>query len=324
MKKVIFLVAALGLLFFAEASFGGPIVASNGAGAIGAGSAPVLPSDGLLMDRGLPTTGVYAGGTNPDWTQRTNIGNGDYDPRDPAYGDSPAQLAGDTFTLPGSGNFYITDIRLWLDPNNGASSYSASFSAMNLMLGPVTPNPSFTPTYQPGGYWNGGSFPADGALPLLSSNLSLLSAQPTETDVVFPGTSYPLWQLDFPVNQTLTGGASYGFAIDPTGNPLPEGNSGSGNGESYFIAFLDNTMQGFSSGYGATPPALGNDSSDGFTEDFYTDGTLCDQYTSPYGQVMPFDVSVQVFGVPVPEPSSILLCVFAALGLVGYRTWRKR
>ena len=188
------------------------------------------------------------------------------------------------------------------------------------MLGPVTPNPAFTWSYQPGGLWNGGSFPANGALPLLSSNLSLSGAVPTETNVVFPGTSYPLWQLDFPVDQTLIGGQSYGFAIDPTGNPC---DNASGNGESYYIAFLDNTMQGFSSGYGATPPAQGFDSSDGFTEDFFTDGSLCDQYTSPYGGVMPFDASVQVFGV-VPEPSSILLCVFAGLGLLGHRTWRKR
>ena len=82
-------------------------------------------------------------------------------------------------------------------------------------------------------------------------------------------------------------------------------------------------MQGFSADTERRPPPRVFHSSDGFTEDFFTDGSLCDQYTSPYGGVMPFDASVQVFGV-VPEPSSILLCVFAGLGLLGYRTWRKR
>ena len=129
-----------------------------------------------------------------------------------------------------------------------------------------------------------------------------------------------LWQLDFPVNETLTAG-NYSFAIDPVANACPYNISG--NGESYYIAFLDCTMQGFSSGYGATPPAQGYDSSDGFVQDYFTDGTLCDQYTSPWGGVMPFDASVQVYGT-VPEPSSILLCVFAVLGSIGYRAWRKR
>jgi hypothetical protein len=265
----------------------------------------------LFVDRGLPSTGVYAtsAGGGTDWSQRTNIGSGDYDPQDPIWVNDnygPPELSGDTFVM--STTAYVTDIRVWLDPNNGASSYAAAFSAMSLMLGQVTPNPSFTPSYQPSGAWNGGSFPASGPLPLLSSNLAKLTGAPTETDVTFPGTSYKLWQLDFPVNQVLTGGTSYGFAIDPTGNPC---NNASGNGESYYIAFLDCTMQGHSSGYP-------NDGSDGFVQDYFTDGTLCDQYVSPWGGVQPFDASVQVLGDPVPEPITMTLVGMGIFGLGGY------
>ena len=239
----------------------------------------------LLMDRGLPSTGVYAGGSNPIWSERTNIGDGDYYSQDPIWAAQslgPPELCGDTFVQPTTA--YVTDIRVWLDPNNSAPSYSAAFSSMSLMFGPATPNPSFVPTYQPGGLWNNGTSPAP---PLLSSSMSLLPGTPTETNVTFPGTSYPLWQLDFPVNQTLVGGQTYSFAIDPVCNPCPYNITK--NGESYYIPFLDMTMQGYSSGYP-------NDSSDGWVQDYFTDGTLCDQYVSPWGGVMPFDVSVQVFG----------------------------
>ena len=73
-------------------------------------------------------------------------------------------------------------------------------------------------------------------------------------------------------------------------------------------------MQGFSSGYP-------NDSSDGFVQDFFTDGSLCDQYVSPWGYVRPFDVSVQVFGVP--EPSTLVLLGIGAISLATY-AWRRR
>ena len=112
------------------------------------------------------------------------------------------------------------------------------------------------------------------------------------------------------MNQWLTGGTTYGFAVDPTGNPCPYNISG--NGESYYIAFVDETMQGYSSGYP-------NDSSDGFVQDYFPNGTLSDQYVSPFGGVRPFDTSVQVFGTPVPEPSSIALTGVGLLGLLAIR-----
>jgi len=130
-----------------------------------------------------------------------------------------------------------------------------------------------------------------------SVNLSVVSSTPTETDVTFPGTSYPLWQLDFAVNFTAPGGTGYSFAIQPDGKPC---NNASGNGESYYIAFLDCTMVGYSSGYP-------NDSSDGYVKDFYTGGTFCDTYTFPavWGVVRAGDVSVQVFGVATVQTAGL-------------------
>jgi len=237
---------------------------------------------GPPVDRGLPTTGAYAA----SWADRTNVGSGEYDPLDPIWAQNPSwgppELAGDTFTMPtGASAYHVGDIRLWLIPG-GAPSYSAAFNGIWLMLGPVAANPSFSWTYQPNGPWNGNSEPATG--PVLSSNLSLVSTAPTETDVTYPGTSYPLFQLDFPVNLTLTGGASYGFALHPFGNPC---NNASGNGESNYIAFLAQVMQGYSSGYPS-------DSSDGFVQDYFVDGTFCDQFVSPWGGVRPFDTNIQV------------------------------
>lgn len=245
----------------------------------------------LLMDRGLPSTGVYAGGSTPNWSQRSNISTGDYDSKDPLWPANPSwgppEVFGDDFTLPTAASFYqVTDVRVWLDPNNGAASYGAAFNNVSLMLGQGTGT---------------------------SVNLSLASSTPTETDVTFPGTSYPLWQLDYAVNFTAAGGSGYSFAINPDGKPC---NNASGNGESYFIAFLDCTMQGYSSGYP-------NDSADGYVKDFFLNGTFCDTYTFPnvFSVVRAGDVSVQVFGAPVPEPSTIGLVV---VGLLGALTIRRR
>ena len=255
MKKALLIVAAIGLVLVAQASFGGTLSAPVGGVSIGNAVPYTNHADPLLVDRGLPSVGVYAGGTNPNWSLRSNIGDGDFDAQDPIWVNNnygPPELAGDTFTLPTSA--YVTDVRLWLDPNNGAASYAAAFQSVSLMLGSNTPNPAFSWSYQPGGAWNGGSFPANGPLPLSSSSMSLLPGAPTETDVTYPGAPvnpntglpYMLWQLDFPVNQTLAAG-NYSFAIDPVAYACPYNISG--NGESYYIAFLDETMQGFSSGY---------------------------------------------------------------------------
>ena len=172
----------------------------------------------------------------------------------------------------------MTDLRLWLDPNNGARLTAPRSSRMSLMLGrlPQT-RPFLVIPARRGLEWR--HFSCQRSLPLSSSSMSLLPGAsdgdqcgvsgapvtPTPACPICCGNSTSRLIRPWPP-------ANYGFAIDPVAYACPYNISG--NGESYYIAFLDETMQGFSSGYP-------NDSSDGFIEDFFTDGTICDQYTSP-------------------------------------------
>jgi hypothetical protein len=244
----------------------------------------------LLVDRGLPSTGVFATNSSGqvDWSQRSNISIGDYDAKDPFYvNNSTARLVpGDDFTLPTTANaFHLTGLRVWLTPN-GTTPFGDMFNSVSLMLGQGT-----------------GS----------SATLSLLAATPTVSSVTFPGTSYPLWQLDYSLDLTTPAGSGYSFAIFANGKPCT---NASGNDEAYYIAFADCTMVGYSSGYP-------HDGSDGYVKDFYLDGTFADRYTFPevWGGVRAGDVSVQVFGTPIPEPCTLSL---VGLGFAGVIVLRRR
>jgi hypothetical protein len=248
-----------------------------------------LSANTLLVDRGLPTTGVYA----PSWAVRNNIGTGDYDVKDPIWSANPGwglpAVPADDFTLPtAASSYHITGLRVWLCPN-GAPSYGAAFNNVSLMLGQGTGT---------------------------AAVLSKLSVTPTETDVTFPNTSFPLWQLDYALDLTAPGGAGYTFGVYGDGKAC---NNASGDGESDYIAFVDCTMEGYSSGYP-------HDGSDGYVKDFFANsGTFCDSYTFPevWG-IRAGDVSVQVFGEPVsaPEVSSTLALLSAVL--FGLAISRKR
>jgi hypothetical protein len=242
----------------------------------------------LLVDRGLPSTGVFAtdGSGNVDWTHRSNISTGDYDAKDPIYSTlgSPRLVPGDDFTLAATAaSYHLTGLRVWLSPN-GTTGFSDMFNSVSLMLGQGT-----------------GS----------AATLSLLAATPTVSSVTFPGTSYPLWQLDYPLDLTSPGGTGYSFALYANGKPCT---NASGNGESYYIAFEDCTMVGYSSGYP-------HDSSDGYVKDFNLDGTFADRWTFPdvWGGVRAGDVSVQVYGTPIPEPCTLGLVGVGAAALMVFR-----
>lgn len=210
-------------------------------------------------------------------------------------------------------SYYVSDIRVFLMDQYNAETYSgqiandvpafeSEFSNINLMLGPGSNGPltnvGTTPTITQVHYGDGSDF-----------------ACPNGPDYA------PIMQLDYPVNQWLTGGATYAFGVEAYGNPTPwaSGATAANGEESYYIAWMSDTEVGYSSGYP-------NDSSTGVESEFYcSGGTLAYtwQIAPTWGGVPNGDYNVQVLGV-VPEPSSILLCVFAALGLFGYRAWRNR
>ncbi len=112
----------------------------------------------LLVDRGLTSNGV----NNTDWGLRSNIAEGNYDPKDSLadptdYG--PPGLEGDDFTLPSAGGqaYRITDVRVWVMAY-GHTAYNDMFNSMTLLLGPsgstlatVPVVPTVTQVTYPGG-----------------------------------------------------------------------------------------------------------------------------------------------------------------------------
>jgi autotransporter-associated beta strand protein len=224
-----------------------------------------------LVDRGLPTYGVYAvtGTGDVDWANRTNIGNGNYDSKDPIWAANPSwgapELSGDDFTLPvgnlgtADPNFHVTDIRMWIR-GSATTSFSQEFNNISLMVGP-----------------KGG--------PLTDLNLT-----PTVTAVHYPNGQSPssvLWQLDYAVNLTGTSGQQFSYAIVPNGKAS---GGAQGYGEAYYMAFMDAVMTAAQTGH--------NPSGDGYVGDFFTDGTFCDTFTFPavWGGVRAGDFDVQVLG----------------------------
>ena len=174
----------------------------------------------------------------------------------------PLTVPGDDFTLPAAASSYqVTDVRIWLE-GYGSTPFSDMFNSVSLMLG----------------QGNG--------------SLSKLAVTPTVTAVTFPGGvsgSDQLWQLDYSVDVTAAGGAKYSFAIYPDAKavPSPPGT----NNETYYIAFLDATRTGYSSGYP-------NDSSDSLVKEYNLDGT----YNS-HGALMP---SMELAGM------AIIACRYSA------------
>jgi hypothetical protein len=287
MKKVFLIVAVAGLALVAQASFG---------------------QSSLLMDRGLPSTNlstpmIIGDGTpqNPQYPGYwgSTISMADYSPIDPqwtwhnppnvsaqdAWG--PPTFEGSTFVMPsGARAYYVTDIRVWMmDQYNGETTsgqiaddvpaFESEFSSISLMLGPGSNGPLInvgtTPTITQAHYGNGSDFGCPN------------------------GPDYcPIIQLDYPVNQALTGGATYAFGVLAYGTPTPNASQATPANlkASYYLPFMSDTEVGYSSGYP-------NDSSTGTESEFnVSDGTLAYtwQIAPVWSGVPNGDYNVQVLG----------------------------
>lgn len=236
----------------------------------GSGLASASP---LLFDRGLPTANLNndAGVAGVD---RSNVAW--------AFGADTAlrYLAGDDFTLGGSGDYLVDTIRVWSVANSAGLSL-----------------------------WFGAE---DGTLSQLSS--------PTITSVTYSdGSAYQrssgpftqIYQLDFSLNQVLSGATTYQFFLD---GPSAANSAAYAFLHSSNAALSGSTQQGADNQYlWAQGAVAGGAVTFGGTIDSNGDGW--DKSS---------DGNVQVFGTQaVPEPATLTLVGLGFLG-VGTRKLRAR
>ena len=238
----------------------------------------------LLVDRGLPTYGVYTGTDYSTWATQNNFQVGELDSKAP---DGGSDFLGDDFTLPATGDgYHVTNIRMWI-LGSSTVSYSDKYNNVGLMLGPkggpLTPVPGIVPTVTTVGFADGSG--------------------------TTPGGKYAtLWQLDYAVDFTAAPGSQYSYALTPDGKAA-NGNQGS---HAYYIAYLESTTLRSQNGF--------NPGGDASIDEFLTNGQLDDtaRFGDWYGGVPNGDFSVQVMGEAVPEPITMSLVGMGIFGLGGY------
>lgn len=143
---------------------------------------PLVAAQSLVFDRGLPTTNLNnAAGANQSNVQWADVETPPVTP----------WLPGDDFTLPGSGAYVVTTIRVWSTNNTGLSLRGGVAGGA---IGVISTSYTATPVT----YANTQSYQTSG------------------------GGFLTLYQLDFSVNIPLNGGVTYQFFLD--GPAIASGN----------------------------------------------------------------------------------------------------
>jgi len=150
------------------------------AGALLVGS-PLVAAQTLVFDRGLPTANLNnaagANQSNVEWADVETL------PETP-------WLPGDDFTLPGTGPYVVSTIRVWSTDNTGLS-----------LRGGV----------------------AGGTIGVISSTYTATAVTYTNSESyqTSGGAFLTLYQIDFSVNISLNGGVTYQYFLD--GPPIASG-----------------------------------------------------------------------------------------------------
>jgi hypothetical protein len=253
-----------------------------------------LKADGLLYDRGLPTTNL----NNAAGANRSNVAWGFYG------GDFWA--SGDDFNLNRPGTLTITDLRVWI-VGTGTQPLSAMWSDLTLYVGGTTP----------------GSITALSTVSTTGGDPDVLISPATygggQTYQGSSGNFLNTFQVDFLLNWSVDGSTTHTFFVG--GTPTDA------NKALYTVP----SYPGVSPMLHASNEALSGSTQEGannryrylgWTDPFAVVDT--DEVNSQgYGWDKPSDINVQIFGTP--EPSAIVLLGTAVLaaGLAARRRVRK-
>lgn len=228
---------------------------------------PLVAAQTLVFDRGLPTANLNnAAGANQSNVQWADV---ETPPETP-------WLPGDDFTLPGSGPYTITKIRVWSTNNTGLSLRGGVAGGA---IGVISAVYTATPVT----YANSQSYQSAG------------------------GAFLTLYQLDFTVNIPLNGGVTYQYFLDGpstasgadfqgvylhASNAALSGSPQAGANDTFLFLGNDGTVYTWNSGTGA--------------------GTYC---PGCIGWNKASDGNVQVFAA-VPQAASVSAPAVSATGLV--------
>lgn len=227
---------------------------------------PLVMAQVLVFDRGLPTTNLNnAAGANQSNVQWADV---------ETLPETP-WLPGDDFTLPGSGAYVVTKIRVWSTNNTGLS-----------LRGGV----------------------AGGAIGVISSSYTATSVTyaNSESYQTAGGAFLTLYQLDFTVNIPLNGGVTYQFFLD--GPAIASGNDFQGAYLHASNAALSGSTQ---AGANDTFLFLGNDGTVYTWNSATGAGTYCPGCS---GWNKASDGNVQVFAV-VPQSALASAPTMSGIGL---------